>query len=618
MIAFLNCTFLVLLPTTGNGVSALAFSTAALPIALHHRSPRSPYIHIRAFCADNFVMQLMQSLLLAFRVLVSGAFGWRFRLLAYVLVWGASVAARADTLLGTTSYTTSGNTTYSAPSGTNYIVVKVWGAGGGGQGGDGGFGNGGNGGFARASYLLPGGTIHVMVGAANSSGGGNASAVWVTGGFQVIGGGGGQGGAPGDSGPQPHQNGGDGGGGGGSSGPLNLSGGGGYAANGDSASGLGGAGGSGYYGGSGGSGSGDDGGDGGNGGSNYFDTSNGYITGSGAQNVSDSDKPSHAGEGAYDPEDDNPSDPRDGAVVIVAYHVNQPPVALFSPSPTSGRSPLSVSFNSGASYAPDGTITGYGWDFDNNGSTDSTAANPSHSYSNSGSSTVDFTAKLTVTDSNSATGNVTQTITVYPATSYTLSVLGGSVSGTSSPYYLPGSSVTLVANSPLSTQHFTGWTIVSGSGSFGTPAATTTTFSGTADSVVRANFGPTAPSSVASSTHTVANIILTWTASVDDIAVTGYDIYRTRSGLTNLIGSTSGSVVTFTDTHLTPSASYSYFVKARDGSGNVSDASSSLTVTADVPDSNSNGIPDNLDTLFGSSTLSADSSNSLKTHRPAP
>jgi PKD repeat protein len=80
---------------------------------------------------------------------------------------------------------------------------------------------------------------------------------------------------------------------------------------------------------------------------------------------------------------------------------NQPPVAAFSSSCTQ----LTCSFTS-TSNDPDGSITGYAWTF-GDGVT-STAQNPSHTYTAGGT----FTVTLTVTDNQSATGNVAHTVTV--------------------------------------------------------------------------------------------------------------------------------------------------------------------------------------------------------------
>lgn len=95
---------------------------------------------------------------------------------------------------------------------------------------------------------------------------------------------------------------------------------------------------------------------------------------------------------------------------------------------------------------------------------------------------------------------------------------------------------------------------------------------------------PTAPGSLTSSSKTDVTVSVSWTATTDNTGVTAYDIYR---GAT-LVGSTSGTSTTFTDSGLTASTSYSYTVKARDAAGNISAASNSISVTTLPP------IPANL------------------------
>jgi len=87
---------------------------------------------------------------------------------------------------------------------------------------------------------------------------------------------------------------------------------------------------------------------------------------------------------------------------------NQPPVAVASAIPTSGTTPLGVSFDGTGSHDPDGSIASYGWNF-GDGNTGS-GATASHTYQNAGS----YTAVLTVTDNLGATGTNSVGITVSP------------------------------------------------------------------------------------------------------------------------------------------------------------------------------------------------------------
>ncbi|SNT41021.1 PKD domain-containing protein [Asanoa hainanensis] len=81
-----------------------------------------------------------------------------------------------------------------------------------------------------------------------------------------------------------------------------------------------------------------------------------------------------------------------------------PPVAVMTANRDSGAAPLAVTFSSAGSS---GALS-YAWDFDGNGSVDSTAANPSFTYSTRGR----FTARLTVTGAGGLTAIATTEITV--------------------------------------------------------------------------------------------------------------------------------------------------------------------------------------------------------------
>lgn len=94
---------------------------------------------------------------------------------------------------------------------------------------------------------------------------------------------------------------------------------------------------------------------------------------------------------------------------------------------------------------------------------------------------------------------------------------------------------------------------------------------------------PSAPTGLTSPSKSDTTVSLSWTASTDNVGVTGYDIYR---GAT-LVGSTTGAT-TFTATGLTASTTYSFTVKAKDAAGNVSAASDALNVTTNAPSSGGN------------------------------
>ncbi|KAA3612692.1 MAG: PKD domain-containing protein [Calditrichaeota bacterium] len=96
----------------------------------------------------------------------------------------------------------------------------------------------------------------------------------------------------------------------------------------------------------------------------------------------------------------------DQVTINVTTSGNQPPTAVAGATPTSGTAPLTVNFSSAGSSDPDGTITGYSWDFGDGGN--SAAANPSHTYNSQGN----YTAVLTVTDNDGATDTDQVTINV--------------------------------------------------------------------------------------------------------------------------------------------------------------------------------------------------------------
>ena len=64
------------------------------------------------------------------------------------------------------------------------------------------------------------------------------------------------------------------------------------------------------------------------------------------------------------------------------------PVAAFSATPTSGPAPLSVTFSDASTNQP----TSWAWDFQNDGSVDSTAQNPVFTYNTAGTYSVKLTA----------------------------------------------------------------------------------------------------------------------------------------------------------------------------------------------------------------------------------
>ena len=91
---------------------------------------------------------------------------------------------------------------------------------------------------------------------------------------------------------------------------------------------------------------------------------------------------------------------------------NRPPVAAISADKTTGVSPITVNFSSNGSSDPDGNAITYDWNF-GDGSANSTTANPSHTFSSTG--TKGFTVTLTVKDNLGLTDSKTMVISLNNA-----------------------------------------------------------------------------------------------------------------------------------------------------------------------------------------------------------
>ncbi|SDW47886.1 S-layer homology domain-containing protein [Paenibacillus sp. CF384] len=83
---------------------------------------------------------------------------------------------------------------------------------------------------------------------------------------------------------------------------------------------------------------------------------------------------------------------------------------------------------------------------------------------------------------------------------------------------------------------------------------------------------PTAPV-IHLSGKTTTSVMLSWTASTDNVAVTGYDVYLGNTK----VGSTADTQYTVTQLHA--NTSYNFTVTAKDAAGNVSNPSQILTVS---------------------------------------
>lgn len=106
---------------------------------------------------------------------------------------------------------------------------------------------------------------------------------------------------------------------------------------------------------------------------------------------------------------------------------------------------------------------------------------------------------------------------------------------------------------------------------------------------------PSVPTNLSAAAVSTSQINLSWTASTDNVGVTGYRIYRGGNQIATV---TSGT--TYQNTGLTASTAYSYTISAYDAAGNNSAQSSSVSATtlSGVPvpgDFNSDHIVNSLD-----------------------
>ena len=89
---------------------------------------------------------------------------------------------------------------------------------------------------------------------------------------------------------------------------------------------------------------------------------------------------------------------------------------------------------------------------------------------------------------------------------------------------------------------------------------------------------PTAPGSL-TATGAKKKIVLTWTASTDNVGVAGYQVWRSASATGTFTQIATSTATTFTDA-VASRSTWFYYVKAYDQANNVSPASNTATATA--------------------------------------
>jgi len=87
--------------------------------------------------------------------------------------------------------------------------------------------------------------------------------------------------------------------------------------------------------------------------------------------------------------------------------------------------------------------------------------------------------------------------------------------------------------------------------------------------------GPSVPFNVSAVTISPTQINLSWGASFDNVAVTGYKIYKDNIFVTDVAASPQA----YSSTGLTLNTTYAYKVRAFDGCGNISAFSTASSAT---------------------------------------
>jgi uncharacterized repeat protein (TIGR01451 family) len=147
-----------------------------------------------------------------------------------------------------------------------------------------------------------------------------------------------------------------------------------------------------------------------------------------------------------------------------------------------------------------------------------------------------------------------------------------------------------------------GNTTVSSSGWASGPAPSPRVINGAAivvhgSGLVTDTQAPTAPTSLAATAIAGNEIDLNWTASIDNLGVTGYRIERCQGAGCSTwaeIGAANGTLTTFADTTVAATTSYSYRVRATDAAGNFSAYSNTGSATTPAPDTQPPSVPGTL------------------------
>jgi hypothetical protein len=240
------------------------------------------------------------------------------------------------------------------------------------------------------------------------------------------------------------------------------------------------------------------------------------------------------------------------------------------------------------------TVAPYSWSWNTTTATNATHTLTSKAYDAAGN--MGTSAAVTVTVNNVAD-------TTPPTTAITAPANGATVSGTTSvtasasdnvgvtkvEFYLDNVLQSTSTAAPYSWNWNTttaangAHTLTSkaydAAANIGTSAAVSVTVSNVVDTTP-----PAAPANLNAAAPTSGNnrrkINLSWTASTDNVGVTGYQIWRATSASGPFTQIATSTVTSYTNTGLVTGTTYYYYVTASDAAGNVSAASNTASATA--------------------------------------
>jgi len=182
-----------------------------------------------------------------------------------------------------------------------------------------------------------------------------------------------------------------------------------------------------------------------------------------------------------------------------------------------------------------------------------------------------------------ATSPITQVVALLPATwgarNQTMSVTASTdgtnfstLSGSNGYTFDPNSGNKATINFTSTTQRYVRLNITANTG---WPAGQISEFQvyGTSGGGGGDTQAPSAPGNLTSPAHTSSSVSLSWSASTDNVGVTGYQVRQAGA----IVATVSGT--SYTVNGLNPGAAYTFTVTATDAAGNTSAASNAVNVT---------------------------------------